>query len=92
MPVCPSVCEKIVPVSIYIIGKLYQRLKWLLYEKELVNKNNGYSHFTFITVVNLSFGHIQCLQAGTCKQDNLDIHVHIQNCTSHDLVCTCGEH
>ena len=52
----------------YTAGKLYQRLKRLLYKKELVNKNNGYSHFTFITVVNLLFGHIQCLQAGACNK------------------------
>ena len=56
--VCPSACEKIVP-AFMTAGKLYQRLKLLLYEKELVlsTRTLGYSHFIFITVVNLSFGH-----------------------------------
>ena len=37
----------------------------------VVNKNPGSSHFIFIIVVNLSFGHIYGLQVGTCKKTEL---------------------
>ena len=37
----------------------------------VVDKNPGNSHFIFIIVLNLSFGHIHCLQVGTCKKTEL---------------------